>query len=187
MRYSREHSEQTLAKIMDAAAREFRALGYHGVGIDGLAKAAGVTSGAFYKHFASKSDGFRAVVAGGLEQLRAAIEHYKASQQEDWLAPFLDFYLGPEHRGNLAGGCTLAGLTSEAVRADPEVRTAFQEELLKVAEAIADGLPRSAGRAAAWPILAQLLGGVLLARVVTDEDIAQEIADTVKASIKPGG
>jgi AcrR family transcriptional regulator len=184
MRYSREHSEQTLAEIMDAAAREFRALGYHGVGIDGLAKAAHVTSGAFYKHFASKSDSFRTVVVDGLKKLRDGIAHYRASQPKDWLVPFLDFYFGSKHRADLAGGCALPSLTSEVVRADREVRTAFQEELLNVAAAVADGLPGTAGRAAAWPVLAQLLGGVLLARVVTDQDLAREIADSVKASIK---
>jgi AcrR family transcriptional regulator len=171
---------------MGAAARKFRALGYHGVGIDALAKAAGVTSGAFYKHFASKSNSFRVVVVAGFEALRAGIVHYIAQHRRNWLSHFLDFYFGSKHRADLPGGCALPSLTSEVMRADREVRTAFQDELLKVAAAIAEGLPGATSRVSAWPILAQLLGGVMLARAVTDENVAQEISEAVKASIKAG-
>jgi AcrR family transcriptional regulator len=184
MRYSREHSEQTRSRIIDAAARQFRSLGYHGVGVDGIANAAGVTSGAFYKHFRSKSEAFRTAAITGLEKLRAGIEHYKLSRLKDWLGSFVDFYLGPKHTSDLPGGCTLPSLTSEVVRADLETRIAYQEELLKVAAALASGIPDGQSRETTWPVLAQLLGGVMLVRVVEDKRLKREIAEAIKASIK---
>jgi TetR/AcrR family transcriptional repressor of nem operon len=44
--------------MIAAASRGFRSNGYAGIGVDGLAKAAGVTSGAFYSHFGSKDAAF---------------------------------------------------------------------------------------------------------------------------------
>ncbi|WP_072396262.1 TetR/AcrR family transcriptional regulator [Hyphomicrobium sp. CS1GBMeth3] len=40
--------------ILEAGARTLREKGFHGVGVDGLAEAAGMTSGAFYSNFANK-------------------------------------------------------------------------------------------------------------------------------------
>lgn len=53
MRYSREHQEETQRRLLRAVGRGFRAKGFGGIGIDGLAKGAALTSGAFYAHFRS--------------------------------------------------------------------------------------------------------------------------------------
>src|ERR1700712_1064283 len=53
MRYSPEHKEETKRRILLAAGRSFRKEGFNQAGIDGLARGAGVTSGAFYGHFRS--------------------------------------------------------------------------------------------------------------------------------------
>jgi hypothetical protein len=45
-------------------------------------------------------------------------------------------------------------------------------------------MPDGQGREAAWPVLAQLLGGVMLGRVVDDKRLKREIAEAIKASIK---
>ena len=78
MRYSLEHKNETRTRILDAASRLFRQEGYGGAGVGPLAKAAGVTNGAFYGHFKSKSEAFRSVVLTGLEQLRLAVGTMKA-------------------------------------------------------------------------------------------------------------
>ena len=48
MRYGPGLKQEARTKILDAAGRGFRRLGFGGIGVDGLAKEAGVTSGAFY-------------------------------------------------------------------------------------------------------------------------------------------
>jgi TetR/AcrR family transcriptional repressor of nem operon len=45
MRYGPDHKEEARSRILHAAGRGFRRLGFGGVGVDGLAKEAGVTSG----------------------------------------------------------------------------------------------------------------------------------------------
>src|SRR5271167_1062842 len=54
MRKSREEAAETRKRIVRAAAREFRENGIVATGLADLMKAAGLTHGGFYKHFASK-------------------------------------------------------------------------------------------------------------------------------------
>src|SRR4030088_1371089 len=54
MRKSREEAAQTRRRIVEAASSEFRKNGIVATGLNDLMKAAGLTHGGFYKHFASK-------------------------------------------------------------------------------------------------------------------------------------
>jgi AcrR family transcriptional regulator len=55
-RQSREDKGETRQRILDSAGRLFKADGIDGTGIAGLMADAGLTNGAFYKHFGSKDD-----------------------------------------------------------------------------------------------------------------------------------
>src|SRR5882724_1259870 len=105
MRYSPEHKQETRARILDAAGQLFRKEGYGGSGIDGLTKAAGVTNGAFYGHFKSKSEAFRTAVKAGLEQLRLGIVELKAIDGKRWLRTFIELYLGPRRTCHIRQSC----------------------------------------------------------------------------------
>jgi TetR/AcrR family transcriptional regulator, transcriptional repressor for nem operon len=180
MRYTPEHAEATRARVLDVCGRQFRERGFGGIGVEGLSREAKVTSGAFYNHFGSKAGAFRAAVAAGAEHLRRSVEQFRhGGYGARWLAAFAEVYLSPSHRGDVAGGCALPSLSAEVARSDAMTRAAYEAELLKVAALIADGLPGNPGREAAWPILALLVGGVMLSRAVPDEAVAQEIADAV--------
>jgi DNA-binding transcriptional regulator YbjK len=54
MRYSKEHKSHAKATIVREAARTLKENGFEGVGVDGLAASAQVTSGALYSNFANK-------------------------------------------------------------------------------------------------------------------------------------
>ena len=69
--------EESHAKILRGAGRGFRRAGFGGAGVDGLAKEAGVTSGAFYAHFKSKADAFRETIGTGLKDLREGVEQFR--------------------------------------------------------------------------------------------------------------
>jgi len=49
-------SEQTIARILEAATKLFATHGYHGTSIAAIASAANLTKGALYSHFSSKGD-----------------------------------------------------------------------------------------------------------------------------------
>ena len=56
MRYKPTQKQETHNRVIKAAEGSFKKAGYSGIGVDGLARDAGVTSGAFYGHFAKCSD-----------------------------------------------------------------------------------------------------------------------------------
>lgn len=186
MRYGPEHKQAARAKILEAAGRGFRRLGFAGIGVDGLAQEAGVTSGAFYGHFASKTAAFEAVAIAALVELREGIELLQARDGAAWLPPFIDFYVNVKRTCELGASCALQTIAPEIARAEPEVRTAFEAELTRVAEAMANGLPgasRAARRKLAWTILAMLSGMLTISRATQDAKLGAQIAGGVKAAI----
>lgn len=185
VRYAPGHKEESRARIVDAAGRGFRKLGYGGIGVDGLAREAGVTHGAFYGHFHSKSDAFEAAVVAGLEQLRGGIEMLQAEHGAGWIPVFVSYYLGYKRSCELGEACTLPSLSPEVERAQASTRSAYQVALLGVAEAVAAGLAGGAAaerQARAWALLAVLAGGVNMARAVPDPALAEQIAATIQAA-----
>ncbi|WP_339776720.1 TetR/AcrR family transcriptional regulator [uncultured Thalassospira sp.] len=187
MRYSAEHKKQTRAKVVIAAGQVFRKEGYGGAGIDALTKAAGVTNGAFYGHFKTKSEAFRTSILAGMEELRQGIAALKTEQAGGWLKVFVSFYLGYKRTCDLGDSCTLPTLSADVMRSDEDTRLAYTRELERLVSEIAAGLPEDAPRYAkgtspedrALLLLALLTGGVTLARAVNDPGLSERIAQLV--------
>jgi TetR/AcrR family transcriptional regulator, transcriptional repressor for nem operon len=184
MRYTPEHAEATRLRVLEVCGRQFREHGFGGIGVEGISREANVTSGAFYNHFGSKAGAFRAAVVAGVEHMRRGVEQFRRTCGTHWLAAFAQVYLSSAHRRDVAGGCALPSLSAEVARSDSLTRAAYEVELLKVAALIAGELPGNPGREAAWPILALLVGGVMLSRAVADEAVAQEIADATLNAVQ---
>ena len=62
MRLTKENKQKIGARIRASAAVVMRKSGYSAVNIDAIMQGAGLTRGAFYAHFKSKSDLFQAVI-----------------------------------------------------------------------------------------------------------------------------
>jgi TetR/AcrR family transcriptional regulator, transcriptional repressor for nem operon len=67
MRYPASQTAEKHEKILKEAARLFRERGFDDAGIAEIMKAAGLTHGAFYAHFASKEE----LEAEAVERIRA--------------------------------------------------------------------------------------------------------------------
>ncbi len=187
MRYKSNQKEQTRERILEAAGRSFRKGGYSGVGVDGLAKEAGVTSGAFYGHFDSKIAAFSATITAGMEQLKSAIEHLQQEHGDKWWPEFAKFYMGQKRTCDLAESCALQSLTSEVGRSNEAIKLLFETELTKIVE-LASGMPQANEQnkntiARTWASLAMLIGGVTLARAVTDEKLSKEIGTAIQNAV----
>jgi TetR/AcrR family transcriptional regulator, transcriptional repressor for nem operon len=169
---------------LSGAGRAFRSFGFGGAGVDGLAKASGVTSGAFYAHFDSKADAFRATVVAGMRDLAGAIRSVREQAGPKWIERFVDFYVGEKRTCKLAESCALQSLTGDVERSSDETRSAYEAELRDVIDATAGGVdaPPRQRRKEAIALLALLAGGVSLARAVRDPALAAEIADAVRAA-----
>ena len=185
MRYGPEHKQEARDRILKAAGRGFRKHGYGGIGVDGLAKAAGVTSGAFYGHFSSKDLAFQLSLVAGLIELREGVKALKATHGADWLTVFIDFYLTERLTCDLDEACALQALTSEVVRAPQETKTAFAACMDEIVAEVVDGLP--AGDTAdretrAWALLSFLSGTVSTLRALGDPARSAELAARLHAA-----
>jgi AcrR family transcriptional regulator len=176
--------EESRAKILRGAGRGFRRAGFGGAGVDGLAKEAGVTSGAFYAHFKSKAAAFREAMTAGLTDLKNGVDQLRVRFGDRWRPKFIDFYLGDRRTCDLADSCALQSLSNDVARADDETRGAFETELRSIIASVADGLDGKpkARREEAIALLALLAGGVTLARAVQDKELSNEIAAAVRKS-----
>ncbi len=187
MRYAPGHKEEARERIVKAAGRGFRKGGFGGIGVDGLAKEAGVTSGAFYGHFSSKNEAFRAVVAAGMDNLVESIRALQTAQGDNWADAFIDRYLGERRTCDLGDACVLQALTPEVSRCSDDIRAAYEATFLKVVDTVAKGLqgknPEDKRRRAI-ALLTILSGGVTLARAVGDPLISEEIANALKPAAR---
>lgn len=188
MRHKGVNKAETRQKMIAAASRGFRSNGYAGIGVDGLAKAAGVTSGAFYSHFGSKDAAFDVALATGLDEVMEAIPNFQKEYGADWVEAFAEYYLGERHRSDLECGCAMATLTPEVVRSNPKVHAAFENKMTQIAHLVSHGLEGSSDEernAKAWALLSVLIGGINVARAMTGAKVAEEVANaTIAAAIE---
>ena len=70
-------SEETQARILEAAVKQFSISGYNKASVDSICAAAGISKGAFYHHFKTKQDVFLALLDGWLQTFDQAIEASK--------------------------------------------------------------------------------------------------------------
>jgi AcrR family transcriptional regulator len=72
-----QRSEETRARILEAAVKQFSISGYSAASVDSICEQAGVSKGAFYHHFKTKQDVFLALLDGWLQTFDQAIEASK--------------------------------------------------------------------------------------------------------------
>ena len=64
MRYPPDQKAKARKSILEAGAKAIKTHGINGIGVDGIAGLAGVTSGAFYSNFAGKEAMLEDVIDG---------------------------------------------------------------------------------------------------------------------------
>ena len=80
MNRQQQRSEETRARILDAAAAAFADSGFDATSVAQICQAAGVTKGAFYHHYDSKKDVFLELLNRWLGGLDAQLESLRAAQ-----------------------------------------------------------------------------------------------------------
>ena len=174
--------EESRARILASAGRGFRSHGFGGLGIDGLARDAGVTSGAFYAHFPSKAAAFQEAVVAGMDALAATIVRLRAEHGAAWGPAFVARYTTERRTCDLADSCALQSLSGEVARADAGSRAGYAAALDRVVAAAAEGMPGHDAWGRATALLALLSGGVTMARAVPDPAAADAIAAAVRVA-----
>jgi AcrR family transcriptional regulator len=180
MRYSKEHKEEARQRLLDSSARHVKQHGFAASGVDALASAAGVTSGSLYKHFAGKSDLFAALVRAELQRTADRFASISAGDA-DAADKALAAYLSAQHLRHPERGCPLPALSAEVARADDAVRAAFDDGLRQVHTQL---VPAAGSSAAAWALINQSVGAVMLARAALDPGLQRELLESARAEAR---
>ena len=175
MRYPVKETAAKHDRIVKEASRLFRERGFENVTVGEVMKAAGLTHGAFYAHFASKQELEKAAVAYGQNVSAGLARSYGATKKGR--RAYADRYLGARHRDNPGDGCTMAALALEVVRSAPELKAVFERGFEEILSAAGDDRKQAIFRTAA------LLGGVVLARAVQDPRLSDEILQSVRQKV----
>jgi len=174
MRYEKGHKDTSRQRIMDVAAERFRADGIAASGLAGIMSDAGLTNGAFYPHFKSKTELVRESLAAAMDNQSGQLREMVA---DGGLEAVIAAYLSPEHRDNPEAGCTLAALLPELARQPLDIRIVYMERILDAVRAMASALPGETGdrEATVIGIYATLIGTLQLARAVGGTPLSERV------------
>lgn len=185
MRYPPDQKAKAKEAILQAGAKALRVSGFNGIGVDGLAAAAGVTSGAFYSNFPNKE----ALLEGVIETClgKPFIDSSgSVAERRELLRRWLDEYISDYHREHPAVGCVMPALSADTARASPAVRETYRikmTELIRQVAAVLNGSEADRERRA-WSIVAMMVGAISIARAMPDgEDAHRTLRNTLEAAL----
>jgi TetR/AcrR family transcriptional regulator, transcriptional repressor for nem operon len=179
MRYPPDQKAKAKQAILEAGVKALRENGFHGIGVDGLAAAAGVTSGAFYSNFSSKEALLRDVIAAYVGNPFIADDAGSPAEQRARLKDYLRMYMSRQHRDNPAVGCVMPTLSADVSRSNASVRQAYQlsmKELIRKMAQLLPGTPSNREKKA-WTILALMVGAVSVAQALPAGKEADKILE----------
>lgn len=163
MRYDKGHRDASRQRILRAASERFRADGIAASGLSRVMQDAGLTNGAFYPHFESKTELVRESLAAALE---AQGQQMALTLDNEGLDGVIDTYLSPEHRDNPQLGCAIAALGPELAREPVQTRAVHFEAAAGLIKQVAAHMPADVGdpEGRALALFATMIGTLQLAR-----------------------
>jgi TetR/AcrR family transcriptional repressor of nem operon len=184
MRKSNAETAETRQRIVDVAAREFRARGIQATGVADIMSDAGLSHGGFYRHFDSKDQLVAEACEAGVGVMIGQLEAAAGEQpRKEGFRAIVETYVSASHRDRPGDGCPLAGMGSELARADETTRAAAARGFEELVEVVSKRIPRrnrEAARADAVFSLCAMIGAVTVARIIEDTDASAAVLHDVR-------
>jgi TetR/AcrR family transcriptional repressor of nem operon len=180
VRYPPDQKAKAREAILRAGAQALRVNGFNGIGVDGLAAAAGVTSGAFYSNFPNKEALLEGVIDAFLGK-PFVDSTGSVAERRDVFRRWLKEYLSAHHRENPGVGCVMPTLSADVARASPAVREAYRLRMTELVHKISAVLGGSEAdrEQRAWSIVAMMVGAISIARAMPDGEEANHAIERV--------
>lgn len=180
MGHSQAEKAASRKRIVDIAAKRFRERGFDGIGLAEVMKEAGLTVGAFYRHFASRDE----LVTEALTATFESIDDWggKAACIDDAIRK----YLTESHRDALDCSCPLTSLVGDVARSDDATRAVFTDRVklsLREIEGMLDTNNAQEQEAQAMLQLCACVGALSLARAVSDPALSHQLLEKVSAQL----
>jgi len=176
MKFPSEHKQQVRRRLRKQAARQLRQKGPQGVSVKSVMASENMTIGGFYSHFDSKEAMLAEALRAAFKETEAVLGHRNIDAGT--LRLFFSRYLSEQHRDHPDRGCPIACLIGEVSRQDDGLKTVFQDGLKQLLHKMAEGIDQYSDRSArqqAMKIAAILIGGLQMARAVSDPIYSEEI------------
>jgi TetR/AcrR family transcriptional repressor of nem operon len=174
MRFPKDHKARVRERIVRAAAKKLRGSGLEGPSVPDLMREAGLTHGGFYGYFRSRDELVAEAVRNAATETADGL--FKASPD---LTAVINAYLSEEHLRRPSSGCVVAALGSDGARTGKKVRAAFADVAEGLARLVDEKLgsveQRDAISDRALAVTAQMVGAVVLGRLVDDPVLAGRI------------
>jgi TetR/AcrR family transcriptional repressor of nem operon len=185
MRYAKEHKAKAKEAILRSAARVLKRDGFNGIGVDGLAASAQVTSGGFYSNFATKEALLEEVISAELGAMFTGIADADPAERSRRLRELIAVYLSDHHCQSVADGCVMPSLSADVSRAGPHVRETYQRRMTELVATLAPamkGTPQEQQQHA-WAAVATIVGAVTVARALPPGDEPRAVLDAAFAAV----
>jgi len=192
MPYSREHRDQTRARIVQSARTLFNRRGFEVVKIDDVMAHAGLTRGGFYNYFETKGQLYAEAVALSLAETPWArwdgvTVDFSA---KDAAKQVIHVYLSQQHLDDVDGSCPMVALPSDVARSEQRVRLAFEKVFDSMAGLFEKTLEDEGrpDRKRALAIASICVGAMVVARAMDSADLRDAIRDAaMKTALDLGG
>jgi TetR/AcrR family transcriptional repressor of nem operon len=179
MRYPSDQKARAKQAILQAGARALRTNGFNGIGVDGLAACAGVTSGAFYSNFSNKEALLEEVIETCLGEPFIDSESGSPAERQHRLKEWLAMYISAEHRADPASGCVMPTLSADVARSNPQIRAAYERRMLALVHKMSNVLDGPDREQRAWSIIAMMIGAIAISRAMPDGKEADQVLNAV--------
>lgn len=186
MAWDKNHKQQTREKILHSAARLFTTKGFDAVGISDVMEAAGLTRGAFYAHFSSKSQLYAEAIASAAILAQEGITNSIAESapcNSDLMKEVVSRYLSREHRNGEVNACPLAFLATDIHQRDNNVRSVYTRGFEGFLRKIEEAQGGNSDAAASLQSAVLMIGGLAVARALNDDTLSEQLLQACRDGV----
>ena len=184
MRYTPEHKQETHARIVREASRQFRRRGARGLAIPDLMSKLDLTHGGFYKHFDSKQQLLTEAVAKAFDDAESRFqETVSKAKPGAEIRTLIENYMTLEHCANPAEGCPMAALASDIARFPRPVRNEIEKAIKERVKSVARYMPgatENERRRKGMALMSGMIGALNIARALVDPEARKTALEASK-------
>jgi len=170
MPWNAQHKENSRENILASAALLFTHHGFDAISIDDVMKHAGLTRGAFYAHFKSKSDMYDKAVRSGAQLAKERVMNAGITSATELAENYLK--MGRPEQCNENDYCPLAFLVTDIQHQHDNVRNTYTR-CLKGYQSVLSSLGLDEKSSIQASVL--LVGGLAIAKAITDDHLRDAI------------
>ena len=184
MPYSPEHKQNSREQILSGAMNLFSRKGFSNVSIDEVMAEAGMTRGAFYAHFESKSVLYAEAVMFAALNSKMMTQLDADDTELSWFARVVDAYLDISHVDLDVSPCPLAFLATDVASSDLKVRQAYTEVYKGLVNLFDKNRPQHMAKSDPdlnLAITALMIGGVAVSRALHDKVLVKKLLKSCRS------